>query len=125
MRAILTSALLLLCTSAYADSCWSSNTRLDLWCAAEVYDAKSLYQMAATMRCGILEIRRHFVTREECVIANMKPPPPEKESHKEVEVEAHNDLAKQLETVVRKQNEAEHNRRMYAQQTLTELKEIQ
>ena len=132
MRAILTSALLLLCTSAYADSCWSSNTRLDYWCAAEAYDAKGLYQLAGTMRCGILEVRKHFVTREECVAANMRPPPPpppilvcEKEEHEEVEVEVHNNLVEKLETVARKQQEDEQNRKMYAQQTLTELMEME
>lgn len=124
MRAILTSVLLLLCTSAYADSCWSSNTRLDFWCAAEAYDDKGMYQMAATMRCGILQVRKHFGSHEKCVAANTYTPPLDNEGHEEVEVEAHNDLAEKLEMIARRQRENEQNRRTYAQQTLTELEKF-
>ncbi len=80
------------------------------------------------MRCGILQVRKNFVTREECIAANMRPPPPtlvcEKEGHKEVEVEAHNDLAEKLEMIARRQRENEQNRKTYAQQTLTELEKF-
>jgi len=62
----------------------------------------------------------------------MRPPPPpppilvcEKEEHEEVEVEVHNNLVEKLETVARKQQEDEQNRKMYAQQTLTELMEME
>ena len=127
MRVTLASVLLLLCVPVYADSCWSSRTRLDYWCAAEAYDAKGLYSTAATMRCGIPEIRKQFSTRDECVTANTHVPPPtqEKEEHEEVEAEVHNSLVERLETVARKQSEAEQNRKMYAQQALTELKELE
>jgi len=84
------------------------------------------------MRCGILQVRKNFVTREECIAANMRPPPPppptlvcEKEGHEEVEVAVHNNLAEKLELVVRKQQEDEQNRKMYAQQTWAELKELE
>lgn len=140
MKVALSSLLLLFCTPVYADSCWSSSTRLDYWCAAEAYDAKKMYLVAATMRCGIPEIRKQFDTRDECVTANtytspLPPPPQEKEDecctaeeHEEVEVEVHSDLSERLETVARKQHayeEAEQNRKMYAQQALTELKELE
>lgn len=62
----------------------------------------------------------------------MRPPPPppptlvcEKEGHEEVEVAVHNNLAEKLELVVRKQQEDEQNRKMYAQQTWAELKELE
>lgn len=44
--------------------------RLNPWCAAEVYEAKGLFHMAALMRCDIPEIAEHFLTADECVIAN-------------------------------------------------------
>lgn len=129
---MLVSVLLLLCAPAYADSCWSSHTRLDYWCAAEAYDTKNMYKAAATMRCSISEIRKQFDTRDGCITANTYVPPPptpvlvcEKEKHEEVEVLVHNDLAERLETVARKQQEDEQNRKMYAQQTLIELKELE
>jgi hypothetical protein len=43
---------------------------LNKWCAAEVYDAKGLYQMAAILRCDIKEIKKHFNTPEACMEAN-------------------------------------------------------
>lgn len=46
------------------------NVRLNPWCAAEVYEAKGLYRMAALMRCDIREIRKHFSTVDECVEVN-------------------------------------------------------
>jgi hypothetical protein len=83
--------------------------------------------MAATMRCSIAEISKQFGTRAECVIVNTYTPEPaaEKEEHEEVEAEVHNDIAERLETVARKQYEYEENRKMYAQQALSELKELQ
>jgi len=44
--------------------------RLNPWCAAEVYEAKGLFHMAALMRCDIPEIAKHFATQDECVISN-------------------------------------------------------
>jgi len=44
--------------------------RLNPWCAAEVYEAKGLFHMAALMRCDIPEVAKHFSTADECVIAN-------------------------------------------------------
>lgn len=49
---------------------------LNLWCAAETFDAKAMYQMAAIMRCDIEEISRHFTTGIECIRANTFTPPP-------------------------------------------------
>ena len=43
---------------------------LNKWCAAEIYDHKGMYQMAAMMRCGIREIADHFQTESECIEAN-------------------------------------------------------
>lgn len=124
MRVMLGSVLLLLCVTAYAN-CWNSNTRLDFWCAAEAYDAKGLHQLAATMRCEIWQIRKHFGTRDQCVVANTYEPPQEHVEHEEAEAEVHDNLEQRLETVARKQREYEQNRREYAQQALLELKEVQ
>ena len=50
---------------------------LNKWCAAEVYDAKGLYLVAARMRCQIPEVAELFATNDECVGENeMTPPPP-------------------------------------------------
>ena len=46
----------------------------NLWCMAEVYDAKRLYKMAAIMRCDIPDVRGHFTTDEACVLANTVTP---------------------------------------------------
>lgn len=46
------------------------NVRLNPWCAAEVYDAKGMYKMAAILRCDIREIKEHFATKDECLEAN-------------------------------------------------------
>lgn len=46
------------------------NVKLNRWCAAEIYDHKGMYQMAALMRCGIREIAEHFQTESECIEAN-------------------------------------------------------
>lgn len=43
---------------------------LNPWCAAEVYDAKGLHELAARTRCTIKEIKRLFDTDAECVAAN-------------------------------------------------------
>jgi hypothetical protein len=43
---------------------------LNLWCAAEVYDAKGLRHMAAVIRCDIPEIARHFDDSAKCIVAN-------------------------------------------------------
>ena len=44
--------------------------RLNPWCAAEVYDAKGMPEMAAKVRCLIPEIKKMFSTTEECWQAN-------------------------------------------------------
>lgn len=49
---------------------------LNKWCAAEVYDSKGLYKMAAILRCDIKEVSKHFVDHDECVAANTMSPPP-------------------------------------------------
>jgi len=49
---------------------------LNKWCAAEVYDSKGLYKMAAILRCDIKEVNKHFVDHDECVAANTMSPPP-------------------------------------------------
>jgi hypothetical protein len=46
------------------------NVRLNPWCAAEVYDAKGMYKMAALLRCDIHEIKEHFTSKDECLEAN-------------------------------------------------------
>ena len=43
---------------------------LNKWCAAEVYDAKGLFDMGARMRCLIPEIAELFTTELECLAAN-------------------------------------------------------
>lgn len=43
---------------------------LNLWCAAEVYDAKGLRHMAAVLRCDIPEIAQHFDDPAKCIVAN-------------------------------------------------------
>lgn len=57
----------------------SQNVMLNKWCAAEIYDAKGLYEMAAMMRCDIKEVAKHFATPEQCIKANtvtIPAPPP-------------------------------------------------
>lgn len=49
---------------------------LNQWCAAEVYDAKGMYQMAAIMRCNIPEILNEFDNEIACERANLYTPPP-------------------------------------------------
>lgn len=49
---------------------------LNLWCAAETYDAKAMHHMAALMRCDMKEISRHFTTDIDCIRANTFTPPP-------------------------------------------------
>jgi hypothetical protein len=47
---------------------------LNKWCAAEVYDAKGLYQMAAILRCDIKEVKKHFADPQDCIKANTVEP---------------------------------------------------
>lgn len=49
---------------------------LNRWCAAEVYDAKGLYDIAARMRCDIPEVASLFASGTECRVANTVTPPP-------------------------------------------------
>jgi hypothetical protein len=49
---------------------------LNKWCAAEVYDAKGLYDMAARMRCSIPEVAEFFTVDSECIAANLVTAPP-------------------------------------------------
>ncbi len=49
---------------------------LNMWCAAEVYDAKGMYQMAAIMRCNLDEILNEFDNEADCERANLYTPPP-------------------------------------------------
>ena len=48
----------------------TQGVKLNRWCAAEIYDAKGLYEMAAKMRCDIKEVSLHFDTEKECIEAN-------------------------------------------------------
>jgi hypothetical protein len=48
---------------------------LNKWCAAEVYDAKGMYDMAARMRCDINEIAKFFDSNAGCVTSNTYIPP--------------------------------------------------
>jgi hypothetical protein len=53
--------------------------QLNPWCAAEVYDAKGLNDLAARTRCTIKEIRKLFDDDATCIVANTvqpAPPPP-------------------------------------------------
>ena len=52
---------------------------LNQWCAAEIYDAKGMHEMAALLRCDIEEIAKHFETPGRCIEANTWTPPPEPE----------------------------------------------
>jgi len=49
---------------------------LNKWCAAEVYDAKGMYSVAAKLRCQIPEINKLFNTDLECIRENTWTPPP-------------------------------------------------
>lgn len=49
---------------------------LNQWCAAEVYDAKGMFMMAAKMRCNIPEILGEFASDIDCERANTYTPPP-------------------------------------------------
>ena len=48
---------------------------LNAWCAAEVYDAKGMYEMAAIMRCNVPEILAEFDSEADCERANRYSPP--------------------------------------------------
>lgn len=52
----------------------NQRVKLNKWCAAEIYDAKGLYEMAARMRCDIKEVVKHFQTNQDCVDANTVTP---------------------------------------------------
>lgn len=43
---------------------------LNKWCAAESYDARGLHVMASLLRCDIEDIRKHFATDQGCIDAN-------------------------------------------------------
>lgn len=43
---------------------------LNRWCAAEVYDAKGLFDTAAKMRCSIREVRELFDSDSDCIDGN-------------------------------------------------------
>jgi len=46
---------------------------LNKWCAAEVYDARGLHNVAARLRCQIPEIADLFGPGEDCVLENTLP----------------------------------------------------
>ena len=114
---------------------------LNKWCAAEVYDAKGLYQMAAIVRCDIKEIKKHFTNQENCIEANTVQPipvatmapepevivvePPEElqEAHVEQQMALNSVEAKlaQLERQQRKTQRELVERRKIAQETLEKL----
>lgn len=126
---------------------------LNKWCAAEVYDAKGLYKMAAVMRCDIQDVRKHFASKEECQEANTVVitqvityvPEPQTQStvdvyhddHEEEEEEVHDGLAERLAELETKreadarratryaneQRAYESEQRSYAQQALADLEE--
>ena len=48
----------------------AQGVKLNRWCAAEIYDAKGLYDMAARMRCDIKEVAQHFTSQSGCIKAN-------------------------------------------------------
>jgi len=51
---------------------------LNLWCVAEVYDRKGMFDNAAKARCDIGEIARWYSDNKECLKAETwTPPPPE------------------------------------------------
>jgi len=126
--------------------------RLNPWCAAEVYDAKGMHQMAALVRCDIKEIKKHFATSTECVKANTMtvqplPPPPlpvAVEIDDDEEDDKHTDLLARVEQLEEKrqadarnasearrqanaarqeQQEWEQEQRAYAAQAIADLKE--
>ena len=76
---------------------WQNN-KLNKWCAAEIYDAKGLYDMAALMRCDMEEVAKHFATQAACIEANkVQAPPP----HNPVQADdCDDDCEDQLEQVV-------------------------
>lgn len=53
----------------------AQKVKLNKWCAAEVYDAKGLKELAARLRCEIKEIKALFPDNESCVSANIVPEP--------------------------------------------------
>jgi hypothetical protein len=71
---------------------------LNAWCAAEVYDAKGMYEMAAMMRCNVPAIIAEFDNEDECERVNTFHPPPTKTvPHPSV---THEDLYRQEQLAV-------------------------
>jgi hypothetical protein len=104
---------------------------LNKWCAAESYDAKGMYFMAAAIRCDIKEIGQHFETKEECIDMNTyrppSPPPPEPMIIIETPEEELDDLDDRLAKLERNQRLAAakaQQRRKTAQQTYEKIKEL-
>lgn len=122
------------------------NVRLNPWCAAEVYDAKGMYKMAAIMRCEIKEVRQHFENKESCLEANVyapavelppPPPPPVAQDidRDEEDQRVHEDVMSRLAALEKKreedakraaryaqaQQEFESEQRAYAQEALAAL----
>jgi hypothetical protein len=113
---------------------------LNKWCAAEVYDAKGLYQMAAILRCDIKEVKKHFNSPEECVEANtvrpvvstkvkepeviiVEPPIELQETHVEQQM-ALESMEQRMARIEREQRATQkliHERRQLAQKTLEKL----
>lgn len=125
------------------------NYDYNLWCMGESYDAKGLLYMAALMRCDIKEIRAHFTTDAACVEKNttmvrvepqpvMNVPDDDEEDHIEVlyalfsdlEAQRNEDVAKAKKAAQRanaaahRANQAEIDRKAYAQQTLEAYREV-
>jgi hypothetical protein len=106
---------------------------LNKWCAAEVYDAKGLYKMAAVLRCDIKEIKKHFNSPEECVEANTLHPVIVTQAPEEPEVivieppeelqEAHVEQQMALETIEQKVAALEVKQRA-AQREIAEKRDL-
>lgn len=105
---------------------------LNKWCAAEVYDAKGLYQMAAIVRCDIKEIKKHFSDEQSCIEANTvkpvvvaeSPPPPEIVVKPDPELqEAHVENQMALESMEQKLAKLERQQRQ-TQRQLIEKREL-
>ena len=88
---------------------------LNAWCAAEVYDAKGMYEMAAMMRCNVPAIIAEFDSEAECERLNtFHPPPPMSEPATDI----HNELYmqeqmhdEQLDEVLVRLEQLEHKPR--------------
>lgn len=72
--------------------------QLNPWCAAEVYDAKGLNDLAARTRCTIKEIRKLFEDDATCIVANtVEPAPPPPPPPAPVEHDRDDELERRLE----------------------------